>query len=925
MKKFFIIDGNAYIHIAYHALPPFLTSNNQHVNAIYGFIKLLLKIKNNFKPDYLAVCFDYPSKNFRHELFKEYKANRKPLDEALISQMPIAREAVEALNITEIEIKGYEADDLIATITENNKKNNLQTVIVTGDKDMLQLAEDENVLIWNDSKDIMYDAKKVEEKYGVTPSQLSDVFALMGDAVDNVPGIKGIGEKTAVKLIKEFGSLENILQNADSIKGNVGKLLQYGKEEALISRKLIALDKQVPLNYSTEKFENKNLDISKALPFFEKYEFKSLVSKYFDKSQPAVVNEAQRNEESKIARGSQSVVNLEFSCKDFKFDFDSEIVETRKRAVEIAKVIEEANTVAIKTVGSLADSLKAKIVGISLCVETKDLGKTLTKSFYFPVGHNDLTSRQMSFDEFKNIFMSILSSNKIKKIGHDLKHERNIYKTLGVDLNNIYFDTMLASYCINPAKSHNITDMSKEYLNFSAGDDTYLGRGLKKIAFADTSITDTAQYANSISSAVFAISKVFDLQIKGTKLESLFFDIEMPLVEVLSEMEIAGIKVDSSFLRVFNEKIVAEFKQIENNVYEIAEQEFNINSPKQLSTILFEKLNLPVIKKTKTGYSTDESVFTELSSYELPAEVLKYRELQKLKTTYIDPITNYCAYYDDRIHTVFNQAVTTTGRLSSTEPNLQNIPIRSAYGKEFRKVFAPAENKIFISADYSQIDLRVLAHISEDQKLIDAFKNSADIHSATAREIFNIPKDKPVLDDLRSAAKSINFGIVYGMSPFGLSKQLNIPVVKAKEYIDGYFERYSGVKTWMKQVVAQAAKDGYVGTITGRIRYMPELQSANVQFRNAGERIALNMPVQGSSADIIKIAMINIYNEIKLKDCKYLMLLQVHDDILFEVPVKEQELMIAIIKDKMENAVKLNVPLFVDIKIGKNWGEMKKI
>lgn len=899
MKKFFIIDGNAYIHRAYHALPPFLTSNNQHVNAVYGFIKLLLKIKNNFKPDYLAVCFDYPSKNFRHELFKEYKANRKPLDDALTSQMPIAREAVKALNIAEIEIKGYEADDLIATITENNKKNNLQTVIVTGDKDILQLAEYENVLIWNDSKDIMYDAKKVEEKYGVTPSQLSDVFALMGDAVDNVPGIKGIGEKTAVKLIKEFGTLENILQNADSVKGNIGKLLQHGKEEALISRKLIVLNKQVPLDYSTEKFENKNLDVNKAIPFFEKYEFKSLIAKYSDTNQPVVV------------------------LKDFKFD--SEIVHTRKRAVEIAKIMKEANTVAIKTIGSLADSLKAQIVGISLCVETKDLGETLAKSFYFPVGHNDLTSLQMSFDEFKNIFVPVLSSNKIKKIGHDLKQERNIYKMLGVDLNNLYFDTMLASYCINPAKSHNMIDMSKKYLSFVAGDDTYLGHGFKKIVFADTAIEDTARYANSISSNVFAISKIFDLQMKGTKLESLFFDIEMPLAEVLSEMEIVGIKIDSSFLRVFNEKIVAEFKKIENNIYKIAKQEFNINSPKQLSTILFEKLNLPVIKKTKTGYSTDESVLVELSSYELPIEVLKYRELQKLKSTYIDPIANYCAYYGDRIHTIFNQAVTTTGRLSSTEPNLQNIPIRSAYGREFRKVFVPAENKIFISADYSQIDLRVLAHISGDQKLIEAFKNSADIHSATAREIFNVPKDKPVTDDLRSAAKSINFGIVYGMSPFGLSKQLNISMEKAREYIEGYFERYSGVKTWMKQVVAQAARDGYVSTIAGRIRYMPELQSANVQFRNAGERIALNMPVQGSSADIIKIAMINIRNEVRLKNYKSLMLLQVHDDLLFESHVEEQKLMVALIKDKMENAVKLNVPLSVDIKIGKNWGEMEKI
>jgi DNA polymerase-1 len=624
------------------------------------------------------------------------------------------------------------------------------------------------------------------------------------------------------------------------------------------------------------------------------------------------------NEESKIARSS-SITNVSknLGFEGEKFQFNSEIVNTRDRAVAVAKIIETSEKFVLKTIGSLEDSLKAQVVGVSLCVENK--------SFYFPIGHNDLTAVQMTFDEFKNIFSPIFSSDKIKKIGHDLKQERNIYKMSQVALCSVYFDIMLASYCINSAKSHNITDMAKEYLNFDAGYDGFLGKGSKKITFADSSIEVVADYANSIAAVVFALYKIFDLYIKEKDLSSLFFDIEMPLIEVLSEMELAGIKVDSSFLHNFNKKIVCEFKKIEDNIYKIAGKEFNINSPKQLSSILFERLNLPVIKKTKTGYSTDEAVLTELSSYELPAEVLKYRELQKLKTTYIDPIANYCSYYGDRIHTIFNQAVTATGRLSSTEPNLQNIPIRSDYGKEFRKAFAPEGNNIFISADYSQIDLRVLAHISEDKELIEAFKNSEDIHSATAREIFNIPKDKPVPDDLRSAAKSINFGIVYGMSPFGLSKQLNISVVKAKEYIDGYFEKYSGVKTWMKQVVAQAERDGYVGTITGRIRYMPELQSANVQFRNAGERIALNMPVQGSSADIIKIAMINIYNEIKLKDCKSLMLLQVHDDLLFEVPVKEQELMIAIVKDKMENAVKLSVPLFVDIKIGKNWGEMEKI
>jgi DNA polymerase-1 len=418
---------------------------------------------------------------------------------------------------------------------------------------------------------------------------------------------------------------------------------------------------------------------------------------------------------------------------------------------------------------------------------------------------------------------------------------------------------------------------------------------------------------------------MFSLLLTKKKLSSLFFDVEMPLIEVLSEMELSGIKINTSFLHNFNEKIVSDIKKIEINIYKIAEKEFNINSPKQLAYIMFDKLNLPIIKKNKTGYSTDEEVLTELSSHELPSEVLKYRELQKLKNTYIDPISNYCAYYDDRIHTIFNQAVTSTGRLSSTEPNLQNIPIRSYYGKEFRKAFVPDNNKVFICADYSQIDLRVLAHISGDQKLIEAFKRGADIHSATAREVFNISKDKDVSYKLRNAAKSINFGIVYGMSPFGLSKQLNISFAQAKEYIDGYLARYSGVKLWMKNVVEDAIRDGYVHTITGRIRYMPELYAANAQMRNAGERIALNMPVQGSSADIIKIAMIKIYNELKIKGYRSFIILQVHDDLLFEVPEEEVKNVVDIIKDKMEKAVKLKVPLSVDIKIGNNWGEMKEI
>lgn len=902
MKKFYIIDGNAYIHRAYHALPPLSTSNNQQVNAVYGFIKLLLKIKETFKPDYIAVCFDYPAKNFRHEIFPEYKAHRKPLDEALISQMPIAREAVKALNIAEAEIKGYEADDLIAVLAKSNKEKKIESVIVTGDKDILQLVEDDDILVWNDSKDIMFDEAKVEEKFGVKPKQLADVFALMGDASDNVPGVKGIGEKTAVKLIKEYGTLDNVLNNAESVKGNTGKLLQEGKDAALKSKELVVLSGETAaeMEKDPEIYRNKELDTEKALSFFEKYEFKSLIKKYV------------RQDE---LPGSVSAKDESIS-KDGFADMKTEIIASAENAGKVVKEIEKNGIFALKTAGSVSDSLKAEIVGVSFY--------TGDKAYYIPVGHNDFTAEQIGIDDFKKIFFQVLTSEKIKKVGCDLKHERNIYLSNGIGIKGIYFDIMLASYCLNPSKLHDISSLSKEYLGADAGDESYLGKASKKIAPSDASIESTAHFANSVSFASYRIFKLFEKEIESKKLSDLFFNIEMPLLEVLSDMELAGIKVDPVFLDEIDKKVSREIKNIEKNIFKLAGQEFNINSPKQLSVIMFEKLNLPVIKKTKTGYSTDEEVLNELSSYEFASEILKFRELQKLKSTYIDPIRDYLSYYGERIHTIFNQAVTTTGRLSSTEPNLQNIPIKSDYGREFRKVFIPEKHKIFISADYSQIDLRVLAHISGDEKLIDAFKHGEDIHSATAREVFNIPKNEKLPDNIRSAAKSINFGIVYGMSPFGLSKQLNISFAKAKEYIDGYFVRYSGVKKWMGKIVADALKDGYVSTITGRIRYMPELKSSNAQLRAAGERMAMNTPIQGTSADIIKIAMINIYNEIKLKKLKSLMLLQVHDDLLFEVPDEEKEIMIKIIRDKMENAVKLSVPLVVDIKTGKNWGEMKK-
>ncbi|MDR3113254.1 MAG: DNA polymerase I [Endomicrobium sp.] len=893
MKTFYIIDGNAYIHRAYHALPPLSVSDGRQVNAVFGFVKLLLKIRETFKPDYLAVCFDYPAKNFRHYIDKEYKAHRKPLDEALISQMPAAKDAAQALNIYKTEIEGYEADDLIASFISRNKKENIQTVVVTGDKDILQLVENENVLVWNDSKDVLFDEQKVEEKFGVPPKKLLDIFSLMGDAADNISGIKGIGEKTAVKLIKEFGSLENVLENAASVKGKIGGLLQNGKEDALKSKKLIELDAAVPINYDLEKYAVMPLD-EKAKPFFKEYEFNSLLNKYF-------------------SEGLQSVSETDTDVKKAEA-FACAVIDTIDGAKRLLKEIDEAKDVAFAIIGSSQDALKAKIVGASFHVNAK--------SYYIPTGHNDFTALQITPDDFKEIFAGVFSSKEIKKTGYDLKTAINILKTSGFMACGIHFDVMLASYCINPAKPHGISEMSAQYLNFSAADESFLGKGAKKVSFENCSVQQAALYANSLTYAAFNLRGIFEKKIKSLNLGNLFFNVEMPLIEILSEMETAGIKIDAGFLKIFNEKIVSELKKTEEKAYASAGTEFNINSPKQLARIMFEKLNLPVIKKTKTGYSTDEEVLTELSSYEFAADILKYRELQKIKNTYIDPIGNYMSYYGGRIHTVFNQALTTTGRLSSSEPNLQNIPIKSAYGREFRKAFVPEKNKVFISADYSQIDLRALAHISGDEKLIQAFKDGQDIHCATAREVFGIPEGEPVAYDLRSAAKSINFGIVYGMSPFGLSRQLGISFGKAKEYIDGYFERYAGVKRWMKKVVADALRDGYVKTITGRIRYVAELKSSNVQARQAGERMALNTPIQGTSADIIKIAMINIYEDLQNSKEKAIMLLQVHDDLLFEADADFAPELKKLIKDKMENAIRLSVPLSVEVKEGKNWGQM---
>ncbi len=907
-KTLYIIDASAYIHRAYHAIRPLTTSKGVPTNAVYGFIKLINKIKKEQKPDYIAICFDHPSKNFRHQLSPVYKANRKQLDEDLIKQMPIARQAVEAMQLAWFEKAGFEADDVIGTVAKKAEKQGIKVVIVTGDKDLFQLVND-NIHIWNESKNIMFDSQKVFEKYGLYPDKIVDMLALMGDNCDNVCGVKGIGEKTAVKLINTYGSVENIIANADSIKGKISQAVKDGANDVLLSKKLVQLELNVPIDVSIEEMNfNDNLfETETAKQFFKEYELYSFIPN----SQQEIFqeNKEEKKQEQKVSE--QQVIHKE--TKNIP-----KVVDTVQAANELKQELLQQKEISINIETAGSGIMQDLIVGVSFCYGQEN-------NYYIPINHNDFILQQIQQNEFVEIFKPVFENKSINFIGCDLKFIKHILKTVNIELKNIGFDVMIASYCINPSQQHTIENLALKFLDFHIkSEEEVFSKGTKKIKADNIDIETLADYSCSKAISIYNLKEILTNELKKNNLTKLFFDIEMPIVQVLYEMEDIGIKTDKNFLDEFDKELIKEISVIEQNIYSLAGKTFNINSPKQLAVILFEKLKLPVIKKTKTGYSTDESVLAELSQYDIANEILKYRELQKLKTTYVDSIRRFTEVEGERIHTIFNQAVTTTGRLSSSDPNLQNIPIRTEYGRRLRKVFVADEGKIFVSADYSQIDLRSLAHISKDANLIKAFCSGQDIHTATAMEVFNVAKKEDVTKQQRMAAKSINFGIVYGISSFGLSKQLDIPVKQAKEYIDSYFSKYQGIKIWSSKIIEETKQKGYVKTITGRIRYIPEINSSNKQIVSFGERMALNTPVQGTSADIIKIAMINVSEKLKEQNLKSKILLQVHDDLLLEVPKDEENIVVNMLKYEMEHAVKLDVPLLVEIKVGTNWAEMQK-
>jgi len=891
-KSLYIIDGSSYIFRAYFGIRQFLsTSKGFPTNALYGFINMLQKVVKDEKPDYLCVAFDSKEKTFRHDIYPDYKANRDAPPEDLAKQFPYFEPLVDAFNISSIRIPGYEADDIIGTLALKGSKAGFRVVIVSGDKDMMQLVSPK-VQMLDTMKNKRIGVDEVKEKFGVPPEKVIEVMGLMGDSSDHIPGVKGVGPKTATELIQKYGSIKELYKCIDEIeKKKLKEKLVQDKERALLSRKLVTIDTAMKLECSLDDLKvrpSKHEDLRK---LFSEFEFSSMLA----------VLESGSEETSKTTRPLKK---------------NYETVLTEAAFNKWIKKLKKNKIFALDLETTSLRPVQARAVGVSFSCNTGE-------ACYIPLAHSYLgVPDQLGVDWVFDKLKPILEDPEIKKVGQNIKYDFIVLKNEGVQLQGIAFDTMLASYLLNPSsRAHNMDALALEYLGHTTIKyKDVVGTASKEIGFDQVQIDRATEYAAEDADITWRLYEKLSGLLKGDDLK-IFEKLELPLLEVLGDMELQGMALDKSHLQKLSQRIHLLLTEQEKEIYELAGEQFNINSPKQLSVILFEKLELPVIKKTKTGYSTDVSVLEELSAeHDLPEVILLYRQLAKLKSTYVDALQEEIFGKTVRVHTSFNQSVAATGRLSSSNPNLQNIPIRTEMGREIRKSFIAEENNKILSADYSQVELRILAHMSEDESLIDAFINGEDIHTRTAVEIFGTTAER--LDaEARRMAKAVNFGIVYGLSAFGLSRQLKIFPKEAKKFIDKYFELYKNVKIYMERTVEDARDIGYTLTLMNRKRYLPDLNSKNRQAREAAERIAINSPVQGSAADLIKLAMINLDREIAQKKLNSRMILQVHDELVFECPSEEEEEMRALVKKEMEEVMPLKVPLVVDIGWGDNWND----
>ena len=872
-KTLIIIDGNSIVNRAFYALPDLTNKKGLHTNAIFGFTNMLFKLIDTYKPTHISVAFDKKAPTFRHLEYKEYKAGRKKMPDELKQQLEPLKNLLDAFNINLLEIEGYEADDIIGTVSLKAEQDGYKVYIVTGDKDAIQLASKTTTTLIT-KKGVgeveEYDFNEVEKKYGMTPTQFIDLKGLMGDKSDNIPGVPGIGEVTGIKLIKEFGSIENIIENIDSVKGSPRKKIEENKELAIMSKRLATIIRDVPIDFDLEKLEFGNYDKSKLIEVFNELDFNSLIARLDSNA-----------EELKV------IVNKLEDVKEFI-----------NKAKNSKKLI-------LKTISKSGNILEKNIMQIYLSVDGEEL----------------FWADESQIDEIKEL----LVDEDLRVYGYNLKEDYIALRPYGISLSNIYFDIAIAEYLIDSSSSNYTYDsIAMNYFGQKIkSSEELLGKGVKAKKYEDL---EKEELDNTIGSIVQLVEKVtpkMEEKLVDMDMDGLFYHVEMPLVEVLGYMEYEGVMVDKDKLIELGEEFKISIDKLEKDIYNLAGEEFNINSPKQLGVILFEKLELPVIKKTKTGYSTNAEVLEHLSDkHEIIDKITEYRQIVKLKSTYVDGLINIINPISHRIHSSFNQTITTTGRISSTDPNLQNIPVRLELGRNIRKVFIADKGFKLVDADYSQIELRVLAHMSQDEHMIDAFNHNVDIHTKTASQVFGIDIND-VTSDQRSAAKAVNFGIVYGISDFGLAKNLHIPVKEAKNYIDSYLNTYEDIKSYMDSTIEEAKEDGYVKTILNRRRYIPEIKSSNTILKNLGKRLAMNAPIQGSAADIIKIAMVNVYKKLEERDLKSKLVLQVHDELIIECIEDELEEVSKIVKDEMEHAVSMDVNLDVDLNTGDSWYETK--
>ncbi len=880
-----LIDGQSFCYRAFFAIRELSNSKGEPTNAIYGFMTMLNKLLDQQKPEYVAICFDRKEPTFRHRKYDLYKAHRKPMPDPLVEQIPHIKELIHAYGINTFEMAGYEADDLIGTMAKKGEKHGLEVLIATSDKDMFQLV-DESVKVYHTHKEKILDEGEVSKLFsGLKPVQVVEVLGLMGDASDGIPGVPGIGEKTAVSLIKEFGSVDGVFEKLSEVKGAVKQTLKENEQIARDSRYLALIDCEVPIKFDIDDLRIGKHDEARLAELFKRFEFRSLL------------RELTPTGES----GSEKRTY--------------QMVDQPKKLEQLILKLKKSSAVAIDTETTSTDPMCAHLVGISVSMNPYE-------AFYIPVSSEHHKGSGLPLKSVVQHFRLILEDDKIEKWGQNIKYDYLVLMRHGIQIRGTLFDTMVASYLINPIKlNHNLDDISFEYLGVKKISVTdLLGEGKKQITMDQVPVEKVSEYACEDADCVYRLVEPLKKLLHVHQLEKLFREIEMPLVLVLAEVERNGVKIDIDFLKELSERAGKDLEVLTKEIYKEAGEEFNINSTKQLADILFTKLKLPVIKRTKTGYSTDVGVLEKLAlSYELPKLLLEYREKSKLKSTYLDAFPDLVNPETGFIHTSFNQTVTSTGRLSSSDPNLQNIPIRTETGREIRRAFVPrGKDRVIVSADYSQIELRVLAHLSEDPSLTRAFKENRDVHAFTATLLYGV-EEKDVSREMRNVAKTINFSIVYGVSAFGLAQELKISISEAQAFIDSYFKRYARIKEYLESMKSEAREKGFLITLFGRRSYFPEINSSNAMAKQFAERAAINAPIQGSAADLIKIAMIRIQRRFEKEKLESLMVIQVHDELVFDVPKNELDETERFVKHEMENSAKLRVPLQADVVHGKSW------